>query len=73
MIALSLLLAAGAIAALRGALAIAAPLSILALAATFITGFSIGVPYFPGRSSYVCRHSATSIREGIAPSNPPAA
>ena len=45
---LSLLLAAGAVAAWRGYLAIATGLSILVLAAAYITGFSIGGLFFPG-------------------------
>lgn len=48
MITFSLLLAATAFAEWRGALAFAIPLSLLALIATFITGFSIGGFYFPG-------------------------
>ena len=48
MLTFSLLLAAGAVAEWRGALAIAATLSLLALVATYITGFSIGGLYFPG-------------------------
>jgi hypothetical protein len=48
MLTFSLLLATGAVAEWRGALAIAATLSLLALIATYLTGFSIGGLYFLG-------------------------
>jgi hypothetical protein len=44
----SLLLAVIAVAEWRGWLWFAAPLTLLALVGTFITGFSIGGLYFPG-------------------------
>ncbi len=48
MIAFSLLLAGTAVAVWRGTLALAAPLTLVVLIVTFITGFSIGGLYFLG-------------------------
>jgi hypothetical protein len=48
MLAFSLMLVITAVAIWRGALAVALPLSLVALILTFITGFSIGGLYFPG-------------------------
>jgi hypothetical protein len=48
MLAFSVMLVITAIAIWRGALAVALPLSLVALVFTFITGFSIGGLYFPG-------------------------
>jgi hypothetical protein len=48
MFAFSLLLAGTAVAVWRGVLVVAAPLTLLLLVATFITGFSIGGLYFLG-------------------------
>jgi hypothetical protein len=47
----SLLLAAIAVAEWREAFVFAAPLTLLALVVTFITGFSIGGLYFPGAAA----------------------
>jgi hypothetical protein len=48
MLAFSVMLVITAITIWRGALAVALPLSLVALVFTFITGFSIGGLYFPG-------------------------
>jgi hypothetical protein len=48
MLAISLLLFIAAVGLWRSSLAIALPLSLLALVFSFITGFSIGGLYFPG-------------------------
>jgi len=48
MLSLSLLLIAGAVTGWRGEWVVAVAISLLALAASYITGFSIGVLYFPG-------------------------
>ena len=50
MLACSILLAAAAVTVWRGVLAVAAPLTLLLLVATFLTGFSIGGLYFLGTS-----------------------
>jgi hypothetical protein len=73
MLALSLLLAASAVAGWRGALAVVAPFSLTALAATYITGFSIGGLFFPGAvGTFLC--TAVLLIEKLSKRlNPPAA
>ena len=55
MLTFSLLLGVGAAAASRGLLAVAAPLSLLTLAGSYVTGFSIGGYYLPGAAGlFLC-------------------
>jgi len=63
MLTFSLLLVTGAVAEWRGALAIAATLSLLALVATYLTGFSIGGLYFPGAIGMVLCSAVLAIEK----------
>jgi hypothetical protein len=71
MIAFSLLLSATAFAEWRGALALAVPLSLLALIATFITGFSIGGLYFPGAAVSFLDMLLLAVEKPVSPQNRP--
>jgi len=73
MLTFSLLLSASAAAQWRGALAVAAPLSLLALVATYITGFSIGGLYFPGAAGALLGTAVLAIEKLSGRLNRPAA
>ena len=72
MLAFSLLLLASAVALWRGALAIATPLSLLALVAAYITGFSIGILYFPGAAGAFLCTAVLAIEQLLRHINRPA-
>ena len=69
----SLLVAAGAAASWRGKLVIATTLSLLALVATYITGFSIGGLYFPGAMGMLLCSAVLAIEKRTEQLHPPAA
>jgi hypothetical protein len=73
MLTFSLLLAAGAVAGWRGALVIAATLSLLELVATYITGLSIGGLYFPGAIGMLLCTAVLAIEKRTGHLHPPAA
>jgi hypothetical protein len=73
MFAFSLLLAATAVAMWRGTLAVAAPLTLLVLVVTFITGFSIGGLYFLGAAVLIMEVVLLAIEKFVSRPDQPIA
>lgn len=73
MLALSALLGAGALAAWRGSLRVMAALSLVTMLASYVTGFTLGVFYFPGAALLTFRTALSAVDTLLRRAKRPAA